>query len=650
MSETSMTDSPSAGARLLRSRGLLAAVVLVPLAFTGLFVAAFAHADDRLDHIPAAIVNEDEMVTQTAEDGSTTPILAGRQLVTELTDGGQNGFDWQITNAEDAAGMLGDGEVYAVLTIPSTFSASVVSLQGDQPRQASFRIATDDAHSYIGGAVAQVVATTLKTEFGQAITERYLSGLFSGLSRVGASLSDAADGAGSLADGAGDLADGAGSLTDGADTLATGLSRLADGAGSAATGARSYVDGVTAYTTGVTRLGNGLTRLAAGDDALDRASSGVADYTRGVSQTAAGLDQVNQVVQAYPTVDARTKAALQQITSGLDGLSSSGPALSGGVSQAVDGVQSGISTAASGAKKLAAAGRKLDTGGRSLTTGLDALSAGATRSAEGAGQLGDGAATLAHGVRQLGDGARSLADGLSDGARQASSYTEDQADAQAATVSDPIAFSATTDNPVSDIGQVIATVLVPLGLWIGAFAVFLVLRPVSRRSLVSTASDGRLVLASLVRAGAVAVAQSVLLVLLMHGALGTPWDRLPQTLPFCLLMALAFTAFHLVLTFGLGRAGSVVSLFLLAVQVTSVGGVYPIQLVAEPFQWISPVLPLTYGVSGMQAIVSGASATPVLTASVVLVVVGVVSVLLAVVAVGRSRRAVPFGLLPRTAP
>ena len=75
-----------------------AAVVLVPLAFAGLFVGALSKADTAIDRIPAAIVNNDTLVYTTAPDGTQSPVFAGRQLVTDLT-GGSEGFDWLVTNA-----------------------------------------------------------------------------------------------------------------------------------------------------------------------------------------------------------------------------------------------------------------------------------------------------------------------------------------------------------------------------------------------------------------------------------------------------------------------------------------------------------------------------------------------------------------------
>jgi len=213
---------------------------------------------------------------------------------------------------------------------------------------------------------------------------------------------------------------------------------------------------------------------------------------------------------------------------------------------------------------------------------------------------------------------------------------------------DPVGLTVTTDNAVTDVGQGIVTFFVPLGLWIGALAVFLVLQPVTRRALTSTANNGRLVFSTLARAGIVTAAQALLLVALMHLALGVGWALLPVTLGFALLVALAFTAFHYLLTVAFGRAGLVVSLFLLAIQVTSTGSLYPIELLAAPFQAISPALPLTYAVSGMQVIISGGDVASIGTAIAALALFGIGSVLVALLAIGRTRRAVALGLVPST--
>lgn len=591
MSQPAITRNPAARRQRWLRWGALGAVVLVPLAFAGFFVGALSQSDNALENIPAAIVNNDELITTTADDGTETTVYAGRLLVSELTSGDAEGFTWKITNEEDAEEALAKGEVYAILTVPEDFSKSILSISGDDPVQADISIRTDDAHTYLGGAVAETVGSTMTATFGNVITANYIAGLFDGFSTLGDSLQDAADGAG----------------------------ELADGASSAASGASELSTGVDKYTKGVESLSSGLGQLASQTKDLPKLSAGVKQYTGGVSTISKQLAQVNAGLQLDPT-NPQLLGALAQLTAGLQQAAGAGPAL------------------ASGASGLPA-----------LTNGIGQIASGAQQLAGGSPALRSGVADLAGGLGDLASGTGTLADGLADGADQVPSMDADATKASAEVAADPVSLTVTTDNAVTDVGQAIATFFVPLGLWIGALAVFLVLRPATSRMLASTASNGRLVFSTLTRAGIVTAAQALLLVLLLHLALGVSWALVPATLGFALLLALAFTAFHYALTIIFGRAGLVVSLFLLAIQVTSSGSVYPIELLAAPFQAISPFLPLTYGVAGMQGIISGGDGASVALACAVLTLFGVVSVAVAMFAIRRSRRAMSLGLIPLTA-
>jgi putative membrane protein len=598
----------------------IGAVVLVPLAFAGLFVGALSQADRSLDRIPAAIVNNDTLVYSTAQDGTRSPVFAGRQLVTELT-GDKRGVEWIVTNEADAKKSLAAGSVYAVLTIPKDFSPSILSLSTAEPKRADLAITTDDAHSYLSGAVAQSVGEGMAATFGNAITAQYISGIYSSIGHLGASLSTAADGAGSLSTGASELSDG--------------LSTLAGGVASAQDGASNFAGAVGKYTKGVDSLSAGLSQLQSGAARLGGVSQGVASFAGSVSGLAQALAAANADLQADPS-DATALAKVQAISSQLNAAAAGGTALSTQAGAAVSGIQGGIAGSASGAKKLSAGSFALRGGASSLASGLSSLTEGAAKASTGAGALSSGAT--------------SLADGLSAGAAQLPATDKDAAAANAKIAADPVGVTVTRDNKLAGIGQGIATFFVPLGLWIGALAVFLVLRPLSRRALGSTAGNGRLVLHTLTRAAAIAAAQALLLVALLHLVVGVGWAALPATLGFSLLMAFAFTAFHHLLTAGLGRAGLVVSLFVLAVQVTATGGLYPVQMLAAPFQWLSPWLPLSYGVSGMQGIITGGAAGPIVGAAFTLLLFGTASVLLSLLAIRRSRHARALGLVPSPAP
>lgn len=569
----------------------IAAVALIPLAFVGLYVASLGDTKAGIDRIPAAIVNADQAIITHNADGTTNYVLAGRQLVTQLTGTKSPGMDWSLSNAADAKKALAAGQVYAILTIPKDFSKSVLSLQGTSPTQAQLSIRTDDAHSYLAGSVAQSLGDGMVRTFGSAITKQYISGVYASLGTLGASLSKAADGANGLASGAASLSSGASSLS----------------------------SGLSSYTSGVSSLSSGLTKLSGGAASLDQLSSGVASYTGGVSQLSTALTAATAALAASPN-DATLMARVQGIAAQLASTASQGSTLSSSTATGISGIQSGIAQSASGAKTLAASGPSLLGGAQSLSSGSSQLASGAT----------------------------SLSSGLSDGAKQVPSSDAASAAKAAGVASDPVGLSVTTAHSISKLAQAVSSLYLPLGLWIGALAVFLVMRPVSRRVLASTASSSRVVGSVLLRAGAVTGIQALLLVLLLHTGVGVSWSLFPATLVFSLITAAALTAFHYLLTIGFGRAGLLISLFLLALQIAVIG-VFPVQLLSAPFQWISPFLPLTWATTGMQQIVTGASAGTAIGSAVALLLFGLASVLVANLAIRRTRRAGALGLVPALA-
>ncbi|TXK16318.1 YhgE/Pip family protein [Homoserinibacter sp. GY 40078] len=642
---------PIARRRWVRILAVIAATV-VPLSLAGLSMAALADTEAGIDRIPAAIVNEDEMVTQTADDGTETKVLAGRLLVTELTGDDSPGLDWQLYNADGAAAALADGEVYAVLTIPSDFSESVVSLSTDSPTQAELTLDTDDAHSYLAGTVAQSLGDGMVRAFGADLTKQYLTGIYAQIGEIGDAFSQAADGASQLADGAASAADGAEQYADGAAQAASGAATYADGVGSAASGASDFADGVGDYTSGVSSLAAGLNTLANETKDLGDLGTGVESYTKGVS-TLAGLIQQNLDVLADPGASAGDRAiaeaTLQNLGDQLELTAARGTKLGEGAA-GLGELQSGIAQSAAGASKLASGGSSLATGADGLADGVGQLASGANSLADGIEGLATGASGLASGIEQLADGADSLASGLNEGSDQLASAEEVTTDESAAVASDPVGLDVATANAVTQIGQILGTYLVPLGLWIGAFAIMLVVPALSRRVLATTARSSRVLGSALLRAGLVAAVQAILLVALLHLVAGVDWALLPATLGFSLVAAAAFTAFHQLLTIVFGRVGLVVSLLLLSLQIATVGAIVPSQALAGPFSWLGSFMPLGWATTGLQQIVAGGEVGVAIGSVFALAVFGLASVLIARLAIRRTRRANALGLLlPATA-
>lgn len=626
--------------RRVRYGVLVAAVIAVPLAVAGLVSGALGGAGDKLESVPAVVVNNDEMVTMTLADGTEQPVLAGRQLVTELTDPETPGFKWTISNDEEAAALLASGDAYAVLTIPADFSESVTSLSSEAPARANLDIRTDDAHAYLAGSAAQSVGDAMSATFGRELTAQYLEGFYANLSSMGGALGDAADGATQLSSGVGTLAGGLGTLSSGVAAAATGATDAASGASAFADGVAQYTGGVAQYTAGVDGIAGGLSELATNTTGLGVLSAGIGGYTTAVDGYSAQLaDVTSRILAAAQTPEGVSPALYQElatVSGTLTAVAGQGAPLAQGAA-GLPALEGGIAQLSGGAQQLSGGSAALRDGSAELASGADSLATGIDELAVGLVALQGGAADAATGATQLAGGATTLADGLASGAEQASALTDIDAAATADVVAEPVTVATARDHEIGSTGEVIGMLFVPIGLWLGAMALFLVFRPFGREALRSTASTGGLVARTLARAGLLALAQAVAVVLLLHGALGVAWTMLPQTLAFSALLALVFTALHAFLTVWLGRAGLLVSLVLVALQLTASGGLYPVEVLSGPYQAISPFLPLTWAVQGMQLIVAGAGGGAVATAAGVMVLFGLVGVIGTAVVVGRRR-------------
>ncbi|WP_166844815.1 YhgE/Pip family protein [Isoptericola sp. BMS4] len=364
----------------------IAAVALLPILVLGLLLAALWNPQDRLDQVPAAIVNLDEPVEQ---DGQTVPL--GRQLAAGLvsggdtadddatvsaagTDGSTTNFDWTITDADGASAGLADGTYAAVVTIPENFSAAATSFGGDpsEARQATIDVATPPGGRVADDAIARVVASTATGIMSSSLTETYVDNVLVGFS--------------DLADGIGEAQDGATQLADGADDAAGGADQLADGAGQLADGADDAAGGASQLSGGASDLASGATAAAGGATAL---SGGAADLASGAQSAASGA---------------------QGVASGAAGLADGASRLAGGASDLADGA----GQVADGASQVAGGVKESATGATKLAKAADKTAGGTSDLADGAHDLSDGLAELRRESAPVPDALRGSADGVAD--------------------------------------------------------------------------------------------------------------------------------------------------------------------------------------------------------------------------------------------
>lgn len=423
--------------------------------------------------------------------------------------------------------------------------------------------------------------------------------------QLAAGASDTAAGSREVADGAAELASGTDALRTGAKDLHTGVSTASDGAQDLADGAADLKDGADAVTRGAADLRDGLAPLAEGAAALDESMGDLVD----------AADQL--------------AGAVHQAASGADQLDA-------GISELYDG--SGDLTRGTG--QLAAGSRSISSGAGSLADGATRLSDGADDAAAGTRRAEDGAQDLADGLGQLTSGSEQLADGLRDGADQVPRTSTQGAADLADVAASPVGIEKARWNEVSGYGSGLAPYFMGLALWVGALGFFLMMPPLALRWVRSEHSAVAAALASYAPAAAMALVQSVLMLLTVRLAVGIEFAHLGRAFAVALAVSLAFFAINQALVSLLGPPGRYLALILIVLQLSSAGGTYPVETAPGVFQALHQVLPMTYAVQALRSAIAGSDLgfSSALWVSAVYVLLGLA---LTAVAVVIQRRRVP---------
>lgn len=499
-------------------------------------------------------------------------------------------------------------------------------------------------------------------------------------------------GSGQLVTGTGQLVTGSGQLADGTSTLSSGADRLATAEDQLLSGQKTLNTGIGTARTGATDLHTGAVKLASGADQVAAGNQQIADIgdkIAGASQTAHGqldtiradlveklkasglpeatqqeilakLDEVRKPLDDLNTKVQQDKGQLDTLASGskqvatgahqlvdgsqklVDGL---GTAQSGsnrlvsGQQQARDGayqLKDGAAKANSGAQQLHSGAQQVDGGARQLQTGIGQADSGARKLQTGAGQLATGARDLQKGLGSAVTGSKQLADGLREGLGSIPDLDQDDRNATANTIASPIKTQDVAEAEAGSYGAGLAPFFCCIGAWVGAYVMFLLVRPLSRRAIAARQGPGRTALAGWLTPAAIAVAQVLVMLTIVVRVVDISVLESIPVLLFLGLTAVTFVAIVHTLNAWLGPVGQLLGLVLLVLQLASAGGTFPWQTLPPALQVVHHVLPMSYAVDGLRHLMYGAPVSEVRTD--VLVLAGYLIGSLALTAAAAYRR------------
>ncbi|EWT02231.1 ABC transporter [Intrasporangium oryzae NRRL B-24470] len=624
----------------------LAALVLIPTLYGGLYLYANHDPYGAFPQVPAAVVSDDRGTTLSTGER----LAVGGDVANHLVE--SKSFDWHRVSRTEALAGVNDGRYAFAVIIPEGFSADLASTADYHPRQASVLLETNDANNYMTSLIGNTVIKQVSASVASEVSETAASKLLLGFSEVHDELGKAVDGAGRLQAGIGQADSGAHQLRDGSVALATGLDDLA-------TGATKLHAGIGQAAAGADRLSSGAASLSSGLGTLDSRTAALPSQTRaladGAAQVAAGNRQIadtgRQVASASATLrdrlateqtslvaalrqqgltdaqiatvesrlgrldgyvaDADTR--IQQASGDLSRLSTGADQVAAGASRlaaATPALQDGIHRAATGSAQLSTGASSLATGLQALDAGSAQLATGATKAASGADSLSAGAGRLAGGLDALKSGSADLQEALAKGRDSVPDPSDAQRKAMAQTIGNPLKIESGSLASAGNYGAGLAPMFLSLSLWIGAYTLFLLVRPLSTRALATSQRSLRTAVGGWLAPVAVGGVQVLALIAVVGLALDIHIAHPVLALLFLAFVSMTFVAILHALAARLGAVGKFLGLVFMVVQLVSAGGTFPWQTLPAPLQVVHHLVPMSYAIDGLRRLMYGADLTP----------------------------------------
>jgi putative membrane protein len=577
---------------------LIAATLLVafiPALYASIYLASVWDPAAKIGALPAGLVNLDQGVEYRGQ-----VFNVGWEVAATLRNKQTFGFK-DFASETEAREQVRTGALAFVLVIPHDFSSNAIP--GHEAGAGKLVVYTSEGNNFESALLARNFARELGHDVNESLNEKRWKLVLLNAAGSQRSVDRLRDGVQQLRTGAHELSKGMAPLVSGARQTASGSQRLNGAVDQLNNGMRQLGTGLKAMDAKHPRNSD-LDRLKTGAEQL---ASGHVELSKGMTELQTGSQVLRNSVASFRDQARDSILVPAKVTDGLDQLHI-------GVTQ----LDSGLQAASDAQNKLSDGADKLSTGVGTLTTGVRAINQGLHTMVQklpedalldeldrGTDALVSGSTALAEGTQNARQGADRLSAGL-DLLWDSLPEDVDKPDGSAQGLANSVSPVVEVEAPVPNSGNGFAPNIIPAALWLGAgVAAFLIHVRILPKGAQGFSGPAKLL-------GKMAIP---LLVVLLQAALlfaTVVWGlqiRVARLDLFALALALSSATFLCIvfaLTRLMGDAGKAASMIFLAVQLSSSGGILPVELSGTLFSGISPWLPLTWVVRAMKVSMFGA--------------------------------------------
>ena len=573
---------------------ILVGLIILPSLYALINIDACWDPYGNTGQVEFAIANLDKGATF---DGNK--INVGNELVKDLKDNDK--FKWTFVTEDELRDGVYKGDYYAGIIIPKNLSKNIISITGDDPKQAKLEYLVNMKANPVGAKLTDSGSNAVYNALNAKIVEIINLAAYGKL--------------GELQEG---LAAGADQLASGGNQLAAGSAQVASGADQVSSGADQVKDGASQVKDGASQVQKGAKDVNNGADAVQKGSTAVKD---GASKVEQGSEEIQSAIDPSLIPDGPVKDYVN-----------------GNVKLA-----NGSGEVANGAGKLADGSVDLAKGSSKLANGSSAVAGGASDLADGSVQLAEGSLALAAGSQLLSNAATQALFAASGALGASADSLADITGINETILGDyfyaPVKLDRHEIFPTPDYGSQVSPFYLVLSMWVGALITCAMLKPGTSTGTKYTPLEmyfGKSVLFLIM-----GLLQSCVTIIGAH-ILGIYIANEAMFILSCLTVSGVFMILVYSLVSALGNVGKAVAIVLLVLQISVTGGIYPVEIMSPIFNILNPYLPMTYAITLIREAQLGLIWSNFIPALIILFALGIVTVIVSIIIKEKADKATHY--------
>jgi putative membrane protein len=573
---------------------ILVGLIILPSLYALINIDACWDPYGNTGQVEFAIANLDKGATF---DGNK--INVGNELVKDLKDNDK--FKWTFVTEDELRDGVYKGDYYAGIIIPKNLSKNIISITGDNPKQAKLEYIVNMKANPVGAKLTDSGSNAVYNALNAKIVEIINLAAYGKL--------------GELQEG---LASGADQLASGGNQLAAGSAQVASGADQVSSGADQVKDGASQVKDGASQVQKGAKDVNNGADAVQKGSTAVKD---GASKVEQGSEEIQSAIDPSLIPDGPVKDYVN-----------------GNVELA-----NGSGEVANGAGKLADGSVDLAKGSSKLANGSSAVAGGASDLADGSVQLAEGSLALAAGSQLLSNAATQALFAASGALGASADSLADITGINETILGDyfyaPVKLDRHEIFPTPDYGSQVSPFYLVLSMWVGALITCAMLKPGTSTGTKYTPLEmyfGKSVLFLIM-----GLLQSCVTIIGAH-ILGIYIANEAMFILSCLTVSGVFMILVYSLVSALGNVGKAVAIVLLVLQISGTGGIYPVEIMSPIFNILNPYLPMTYAITLIREAQLGLIWSNFIPALIILFALGIVTVIVSIIIKEKADKATHY--------